>query len=145
METVLFMASCRNGDVRGYNVINLPDIDKANALYLQKYVDGEKTRSDVKSWNTRMADFAPLRKLTPAGAIVIGDLLSGIVRNKCWMADWDMNKLMETFGSKKEYGCVSTFLISEYRFQYGVAQCEFRRIEEFKKKGGYLDEEACRG
>lgn len=145
METVLFMASCRNGDVRGYNVINLPDIDKANALYLQKCVDGEKTRSDVKSWNTRMADFAPLRKLTPAGAIVIGDLLSGIVRNRCWMADWDMNKLMETFGSKKEYGCVSTFLISEYRFQYDVAQCEFRRIEEFKKKGGYLDEEACRG
>ena len=145
METVLFMASCRNGDVRGYNVINLPDIDKANALYLQKCVDGEKTRSDVKSWNTRMADFAPLRKLTPAGAIVIGDLLSGIVRNRCWMADWDMNKLLETFGSKKEYGCVSTFLISEYRFQYEVARCEFNRIEEFKEKGGYLDEEACRG
>lgn len=145
METVLFMASCRNGDVRGYNVINLPDIDKANTLYLQKCVDGEKTRSDVKSWNTRMADFAPLRKLTPAGAIVIGDLLSGIVRTKCWMADWDMNKLMETFGSKKEYGCVSTFLISEYRFQYEVMRCELSRIEEFKKKGGYLDEEACRG
>ena len=145
METVLFMASCRSGDVRGYNVINLPDIDKANALYLQKCVDGEKTRSDVKSWNTRIADFAPLRKLTPAGAIVIGDILSGIVRSKCWMADWDMHKLMDTFGSKKEYGCVSTFLIAEYRFQYDVAQCENRRIEEFEKKGGYLDEEACRG
>ena len=144
MEIALMVESVRTGDIRGINVLNLPSIDEANCLFLKRVTDGERIPQELKGWRSHVGDFAALRKLTPAGALVIGDLIECAVRNKGFYRSWDMIKYCDTFGSKKEYGCVASFLLSEYEYQYGVFNSARCRIDEFRRKGGYIDEDKCR-
>lgn len=144
MEIALMVESVRTGDIRGLNVLNLPAIDEANCLFLRRAVDSERVPKELKGWRSHVGNFAALRRLTPAGALVIGDLIECAVRNKGFYRSWDMIKYCDTFGSKKEYGCVASFLLSEYEYQYNVFNSVRYRIDEFRRKGGYIDEDKCR-
>ena len=131
----LYVKACTLGDYYGLNVLQLPTIDEANLMLLKSKKDDI---NKCPTWtNISISDLSSLVKLTPAGAVVLGDILEKNSYSDCnWYA------VRNTLENSKadEYACVATFLIQEALFQTNVRHTCTNELDMFKRNGGMQDD-----